>query len=272
MPSGHPLAPMLRKLMKWSVLDEQDRQAVLALPYELRTIRRGNYIVRDGDRPSRSCLLLSGFAYRHKVVGSGGRQILALHMRGDLVDLQNSLLRTADHNVQALTNAEVAYIPVGEIRTLAFARPAVGMAMWYDTLVDASIHREWTANVGRRDARTRAAHLLCEFGLRLKDADLGTLEHYELPMTQEELGDALGLTPVHVNRTLKALDKEGLTSRSMRSVSIKDWSRLAAAGDFSPDYLHIADERGLVHRDLGHSWITADGATLAASSATVTNQ
>jgi CRP-like cAMP-binding protein len=95
-----------------------------------------------------------------------------VHMAGDLVDLQNSLLRTADHNVQAFTQVQIARIPREAIRAIAFGRPAIGMAMWYDTLVDASIHREWNANVGRRDALTRLSHLLCEFGVRLEAAGL----------------------------------------------------------------------------------------------------
>jgi CRP-like cAMP-binding protein len=133
-------------------------------------------------------------------------------------------------------------IPRDAVKALAFARPAVGMAMWYDTLVEGSVQREWTANIGRRDARTRMAHLLCEFGVRLEQAGLGTLCEYELPMTQEQLADATGLTSVHVNRTLRSLDREGWTERRMRSVRIKDWDELAAAGDFDPAYLHLADE------------------------------
>jgi CRP-like cAMP-binding protein len=235
---------MLRKLSKWARLSEEDQQAVLALPHEKKSIGKANYIVRDGDKPSRSCVLLSGFAYRHKLVGNGGRQILALHMSGDVVDLQNSLLRTADHDVQALTDAEVAFIPVDAVRELAFGRPTVGMAMWYDTLVDGSVHREWTANVGRRDAHTRIAHLLCEFGVRLQYAGLSDLcSSYEMPMTQEQLADATGLTAVHVNRTLKGLDREGLTRRTMRSVFIDDWDALAKTGDFDTRYLHLEDEQ-----------------------------
>jgi CRP-like cAMP-binding protein len=238
---NHPLSFLLRKLGRWATLDDADIRAVLGLPYELRTIGKGNYVVRSGDEPTRACLLISGYAFRHKLVGNGGRQILALHMSGDMVDLQNALLRTADHNVQALTRAEVAFIPTEAVKRLAFGRPSVGFALWYDTLVDASIQREWTANVGRRDARTRLSHLLCEFGLRLQDAGLAALCRYELPMSQEELADALGLTAVHVNRTLKALDREGLTDRKVRSVFIRDWERLARAGDFSTDYLHRGD-------------------------------
>lgn len=237
--SPHPLAPMLRKFMRTTPLDQQDQEAVLALPYRLRTLRRGSYIVRDGEVASHACVIVSGYAYRQKVAGDGGRQILAIQMKGDVVDLHNAVLGRADHSVQTLTEVEAAFVPMDAIRKIAFDRPAVGLAMWVDTAVDGSIHREWTTNVGRRDARTRLAHLLCEFGVRLQEAELGTLCDYELPMTQEELADASGLTPVHVNRTLKGLDREGLTNRTLRAISIKDWEALAHAGDFDAHYLHL---------------------------------
>jgi CRP-like cAMP-binding protein len=234
---------MARKLQQWRPLDDEDIEAVLALPHRLLSFRPQEYIVREGDQPQHSCLILSGFAFRHKVAGNGGRQIFSIHMKGDLADLQNSLLRTADHNLQALTHAEVALIPVDAIQDIAFARPAIGRAMWYETLVDASVFREWTLNVGRRDARTRTAHMLCEFSYRLEAAGLGERCDYELPMTQEQLADALALTSVHVNRTLKALEEDGLIARSNRAVRIEDWPRLAEAGDFQSNYLHLAEEQ-----------------------------
>jgi CRP-like cAMP-binding protein len=234
---------MLRKLEYWAAFSEDDREALLALPYSLKAIEPAGIVVREGDRPTHSCLLRSGFLYRHKIVADGARQIVALHMSGDMVDLQNSLLGLADHNVQALTRAEVAFIPREAIQEIAFTRPTIGMAMWYDTLVDGSVFREWIANVGRRDARTRLAHLLCEFSLRLKAAGLGEPNKWELPMTQEQLADATGLTPVHVNRTLKTLDADGLIVRSKRSVTVADWKKLAAAGDFQSSYLHMRDDK-----------------------------
>jgi CRP-like cAMP-binding protein len=115
--------------------------------------------------------------------------------------------------------------------------------MWTDTLVDASVFREWVANVGRRDARTRIAHLLCEFSLRLKVAGLAELTDFELPMTQEHIADCTGLTPVHVNRMLKLLDSEKLISRrTSRSISIGDWQKLAKVGDFDSTYLHLGKD------------------------------
>jgi CRP-like cAMP-binding protein len=206
-----------------------------------------HYVVREGDRAEFSCLMLSGFSVRHKIVAGGFRQIVAIHMKGEMVDLQNSLLGTADHSVQMLTAGKVVMIPREEVERIAFEHPAVGKAMWIDTLVDASIFREWIANVGRRDARTRIAHVLCEFALRLKLAGLGEQSGYELPMTQEQLGDATGLTSVHVNRTLKALESERLIERLRpRSVTIGDWKKLADTGDFDSRYLHLReDEPGL---------------------------
>lgn len=241
-PVEHTLAPMLKKLQLWMKLDQQDQDAVLRLPFALKRLGAAQYIVRDGEKPTHSCLLLKGFAYRHKVTGDGGRQIMSIHMKGDVVDLQNSLLRRSDHNVQALTNIEVAYIPVEAVRNVAFDRPNVGKAMWYETLVDASIFREWTLNVGRRHARERTAHMLCEFALRLEIAGLGVQLDYELPMTQVQLADALGLTPVYVNRTLKSIEADGLIMRTRRSVIIPDWKALAKVGDFDANYLHMEPE------------------------------
>ena len=168
-------------------------------------------------------------------------------MKGDLVDLQNSLLGVADHSVQMLTSGKVAMVPREEIERIAFERPSIGRAMWIDTLVEAAIAREWIANVGRRDARTRMAHLLCEFSLRLKLAGLGEQTGWELPMTQEQLADATGMTSVHANRSIKALEAEGLIERTTpRSIKIGDWKKLAEAGDFDSNYLHLrSDEPAL---------------------------
>ena len=235
-----PLAPMLRKLESWASFTDKDREALLALPHILKAIEPHHYIVRDGDRATHCCLLRSGFVFRHKIAGTGSRQILSIHVAGDMVDLQNSLLKAADHSVQMLTTGKVAMIPREEVIKLTMARPRVAHAMWVDTLVDASIFREWIANVGRRDARTRIAHLLCEFALRLKVAGLGEQTNYEMPMTQEQLGDATGLTSVHINRTLKALEGERLIERANpRSITIGDWRKLAEAGDFNSAYLHL---------------------------------
>ena len=237
-----PLEPLLRKLEYRQKLDASDRAAVLALPHKIKPLEQHDYIVREGDKPAYSCVLLSGFAVRQKIVGTGHRQIVAIQMKGEVVDLQNSLLGVADHAVQMLTAGKIALIPREEILRISAERPPVGRAMWIDTLVDGSIFREWVTNVGRRDARTRIAHLLCEFSLRLKLAGLGQQSNYELPMTQDQLADATGLTAVHVNRTLKALEAGGLIKRtSARSIHIGNWRDLADVGDFQSTYLHLRE-------------------------------
>jgi len=238
---NHLLAPMVRQLSMREELDAADRAAILALPFSLRRVQAAQFLVWDGDKPQYSCLLLSGFAYRHKLAGNGGRQIVSIHMRGDIVDLQNSLLGTADHNVQMLTAGEVAMIPVEAMRELAFSHPNVGMAMWYETLVEGSIFREWVLNIGRRDARTRIAHLLCELALRMESAGLGEHVNYELPITQEQLADAVALTSVHVNRTLMKLEQAGLITRNRRTITVVNWEKLMAEADFDPRYLHLKE-------------------------------
>lgn len=233
------LGLLARRLGRRAELTPEDREAILALPYTMRTLAAGQYLVWDGDAPGKTSLLLSGFAFRHKHAGNGGRQILSFHMTGDLLDLQSSLLGVSDHNVQMLTSGSVALFPVETIREIAYRCPNLGMALWHETLVEAAIVREWVVNIGRRDARTRIAHLLCEFALRLELAELGQRTAYELPITQEQLADAVSLTSVHVNRTLMKLEGEQLITRVKRVISILDWDKLVSVADFEPRYLHL---------------------------------
>jgi CRP-like cAMP-binding protein len=236
---AEPLAPMLRKLQLWRRFDAQEQAALLALPREIVDLKAAAYVVREGDLPTHSCLLISGLAFRQKLTRTGARTILAVHMSGDVVDLQNSLLEVADHSVQALTKAQVAFIPKEAIVDLALRFPNIGLAMWYDTLVDSSIAREWMLNVTRREGHSRIAHIVCEFGVRLESLSLGLRTSYEFPMTQEQLADATGLHPVHVNRTLKELERTGLITYTRRSITVTNWSELVVAGDFRETYLHL---------------------------------
>jgi CRP-like cAMP-binding protein len=232
---------MVKKLQLWAPLGPDEQAAVLALPHRVEEVLPNRHLVREGERPTHSCLLIAGFAFRHKVLVDGSRSISAVHMSGDMVDLQNSLLGTADHSVQALTRATVAFIPREEIQRIAFEYPPGGMAMWYDTLVDASIFREWIANIARRHAGPRLAHLLCEFGVRLEAIGLADRRSFELPMTQEQLADATGLTPVHVNRMLMDMEARGLIARAKKFVAIADWTSIEDEAGFDDTYLHIRD-------------------------------
>jgi CRP-like cAMP-binding protein len=230
---------MVRKFEMRAPLSEQDKQALLDLPYQRRWVEPGRYMTREGDSPPDVSLIRSGLAVRHKVTIDGVRQILSVHIAGDFVDLEGALLKVADHNVQALTRCEVAIVPRDAIIQLLDQHPRVGRAMWVDTLIDGSIFREWVVNVGRRNARSAMCHLLCEFARRLEAAGLAEENGYELPMSQEQLADALGITPVHVNRTLRELDREGLIRRERRYIHIPDWEKLRRIGGFNELYLHL---------------------------------
>jgi CRP-like cAMP-binding protein len=231
---------LIRKLERLADLQDEDRIEIAGLMLRLEEVPAGRHLIREGQRPDECCLLVSGFACRHKVTADGARQIVSFHLRGDLLDIQHLLLDRADHSVQTISAGVVAWVPKQQLVRLAWTRPAIGQALWRDSLIDASIFREWVLNVGRRDGRSRIAHMLCEFATRCEAAGLGDANCFELPMTQEQIGDATGLTSVHVNRMLKVLRDEGAIARSGRQVRITDWERLRAIADFDPDYLHAA--------------------------------
>lgn len=234
------IAAVTRKLERLATLDDADRAAIASLPVTIQIAPPAHYLVREGNEVTNCCLLVKGYAFRHKLAQDGGRQIVSFHMRGDILDLQHLLFPAADHNVQTMTEATIAWTPCRELRRLAHERPRVADALWRDTLIDASIFREWVLNVGRRDARTRIAHLLCEFAARAEAAGLGAADRFELPMTQEQIGDATGLTAVHVNRMLMQLGAEGVIARRGKDVIVGDWARLRRLAGFDPSYLHAA--------------------------------
>ena len=217
-----------------------DRDAIRKLPFSRRSYESPGYILREGEPARKHCsFVISGLAFRQKLTAEGARQIVSIHIAGDFLDLQHLFLNYADHSVQALTRLECAEIARDALQDLVLQHPVVGRALWTDALVDASIFREWIANIGRRNARARIAHLLCEFAVRLQAAKLGTPEGFMSPMSQEWISDAVSLTSVHVNRVLMALQAEGLIHRSRRWIEVRDWDGLVEAGDFNPAYLHL---------------------------------
>lgn len=238
MSDTHPLAPLIRRWSRRVTFSPDDQTALLALPFTRRTFGKEHYIVREGQRSDDCSLMLRGLSFRQKLLSNGARQILAFQIPTEFVDLQNGLLDVADHNVQSLDGSEVATIPRSALVALSGERPAVRLAMWTDTLVEASISREWVVNVGRRDSRARIAHLLCELALRLEGIGEGSDGHFDFPVTQEQLADATGLTPVHTNRTLQSLRRDGLIQLSSRALTVLDWDGLKEAADFDELYLH----------------------------------
>ena len=231
---------LVRKLERLTALTDGDRRAIASLPFTIVRGRASHYIVRERDRVTQCAILLTGYACRHKTTSEGGRQIVSFHLPGDILDLQHLLFPVADHNIQTITEASWAVVPVEALRRIAHGSIGLTEALWRDTLIDAAVFREWVLNVGRRDAKSRVAHMLCEFAMRRERAGLGTPERFELPMSQEQIADATGLTPVHVNRMLHALADDGVIARDKRRVDILDWKRMRRVADFDPMYLHDA--------------------------------
>ena len=240
---NHPLELLLDTLELRAALSPDDRRAILALPYALKSLAPGSYAVREGELPAGCGVLVSGFAYRQKLTGDGGRQILSLHIPGEALDFQNIFLDVADHSVQMLTRGQLAIIPRADIQKIARSSASIGHAILVNILVDASIFREWILNVGRRDAKSRLAHVLCELAVRLDAFGLAKDMGYHLPMTQAELADALGLTPVHLNRVIRSLEADGLIRRSKRDIGFPDWERMRDMADFNDRYLHLAVQK-----------------------------
>ena len=230
----------MRRWSKHAELSQDDKSALLSVPFVRKSFGKDAYLVREGQVASDCNLLLRGFAFRQKSLRDGSRQIISFHIPTEFVDLQNSLLTIADHNIQSLDRCEVATIPRTALLDLADKRPTIRQAMWVDTLIDSSVFREWVVNVGRRDSRARIAHLLCELALRLERIGAGEEGHFDFPVTQEQLADATGLTSVHTNRTLQSLRREGLIQLTSKSLRILDWDALREIGDFDELYLHQA--------------------------------
>ena len=239
MTTGSSLEPLAGLLDRGGCLGSSCRAALLALPHTIRALEPATYVVSQGDRFTDIVVLLSGYGYRSKSVHDVKRQIVSLHIPGEFLDCPSLSDDGLDYDALILTPAEVAIIPGNAFGDLIGTHPAIGHAMRIETLVQASILREWMLNIGQRDARGRMAHFLCEFVVRRDGADAASAGGFELPMTQEQIGDALGLTPVHINRTLKALQSDGLIKRQGRNVVIPRWEALCKIAGFSSDYLHL---------------------------------
>jgi CRP-like cAMP-binding protein len=237
------LSRLVVKLRTIADLSPTAEQALLALPLRLKVFEENADIVSQGDEPSECALVVDGFACRYKVLGEGQRQIMSFHSSGDIPDLQSLHLRVMDHSLLALTPATIAFLPHGPLLALTREHPDIAAAFWRDTLIDAAVFREWLAGVGRRSARQRIAHLICELYTRMRAVGLTDGSSFELPVTQAELGDALGLSSVHVNRVMQELRRDDLIVSRGRHIAIGEWERLQAAGDFDPEYLHLREQR-----------------------------
>ncbi|MCK1547961.1 Crp/Fnr family transcriptional regulator [Bradyrhizobium sp. 177] len=231
--------PIIRKLETVLSLSDEERAAILALPVEEREVRARQEIVREGDRPTRSFVILEGVACAFKLTGEAKRQILAFHIAGDMPDLQSLHLETLDISIGTISASRVGFIPHAALRHLCERNTRVAAALWRETLVYASVFREWMTNIGQREGLSRAAHLMCEYVVRMRAMGLAEDHSCQVPMTQDDLGDAMGISTVHVNRVLQELRRLGLIKLGSGNLTVLDWERLKAIGDFDSGYLHL---------------------------------
>lgn len=217
-----------------------DEQAVLdKVPAREKKYLPRQDIVSAGSRATTSCMVIEGLSARYKLLSNGRRQITAINVPGDFVDLQSFLLSRMEYGVTALTPCRVLSIEHDAIRRLITNTPSITRLLWMDTMLDASIHQEWIVSMGRRSAFARLAHLICELFLRLKAVDRTEGHTFRLPLTQSELADILGLSIVHVNRILKALRAEKIVVWSQSTLRIDNWDHLKEVAEFQPDYLSL---------------------------------
>lgn len=208
-----------------------------------RLVDAGHHVV-DADVTAKSCsLLLEGFAARYRILSSGRRQISAIHLPGDFVDLHDFLLARTTQGVVTLTPCRLATIDHETLRLRAATEPQLTQLLWADALVDAEVAREWLVAMGRRSALGRLAHLLCELCVRLRVAGKARHMTFPLPLTQADLADTLGLSVVHVNRVLKILRTQRLILLEDHTVTVLDWQELAQLAEFDASYLGFGDFR-----------------------------
>ncbi|MER8491589.1 Crp/Fnr family transcriptional regulator [Mesorhizobium australicum] len=236
---------LIRKLQNISDLTQSDIAVLESIQFQKRDYQPNQDIVSEGERPTYSFVILEGLVGSTKLTGEGKRQITSFFVPGDIPDLHGMHLSVMDCTFSPLTRVSVGLMRHDALRAICGQHPSIATVFWRSTVIDAAIYREWVTNVGRRDAYARMAHILCELIVRLRSMGLIKDHVAELPITQAELADALGLSTVHVNRTLQELRRDGLIVTEGSRFHAVDWARLVRAGDFDTTYLHQRNARTL---------------------------
>ena len=230
--------PLIQKLESYGSLSEEEKEFLQRAPSAIRDYQAHKEIVREGDRPGESCVVVEGLAFRFKILPQGKRQILAFHVPGDFCDLHSFLLKRMDHGIAVAGRCKSAAVPHTLIQEITETYPRLTRALMWDVAIDGAIFREWMVGMGRRSAYERMAHLFCELLVRLKVVGLAENDSYELLPTQADLGDALGLSTVHVNRVLQQLRADGLIVSDGKMLTIPDFEKLKEVAGFDPAYLY----------------------------------
>jgi CRP-like cAMP-binding protein len=235
---------MIRKFEMHTRLTDGDRAALASLPVSVRSAKAGTTLVKEGQQAQSYTVLLSGYAYRYKVAADGGRQVVSIQIPGEGLACASLFFDEVDHTTEALTGVEAAFFDRPAFRALVRSNAAISHSLLLMTLIEVSIANEWQLSLGRRDAKARVAHLLLELAAKLDAAGLANGGEYDLPLTQMQLADTLGLTPIHVNRKLNELRNEGLVDYDRGRFRLTGRDRLVRIADFSDTYLRLGEPKG----------------------------
>jgi CRP-like cAMP-binding protein len=230
--------PFIKKLSAHAPLSVEDVALLEGACSKPQSISARSDFIHEGDKPGPIFVILEGWACRYKLLPEGTRQITAFLMPGDCCDMHASVLETMEHSIATLTPALVTTIQRMRMDELLTSRPALTRAFWWTQLVDEDTLRAWIVSMGRRDSLQRVAHLMCELYVRGRNVGLTENARFEMPLTQAVLGDALGLTAVHVNRVLRKLRLRGVMELKEGSLIIANIASLATFAGFDEAYLH----------------------------------
>jgi CRP-like cAMP-binding protein len=233
----------IRKLARFAPLTPTETRLLQNAVVGQREVTARHDILSEGSSPTEISLIVKGYACRYLLLSDGRRQITAFLIPGDFCNLRALHTDRMDFGVAAIDCCRVARVPRQKLCELIEKHPHIALALWRDTIIDAAIYHQWLTNIGRRSAYARIAHLLCEVCWRFQAAGLLRQHSCELPVTQTDLADAMGLSTVHVNRMLQKLRADGLIRFQSRSLCVLDWPRLQAAGEFEPSYLQLHAEQ-----------------------------
>lgn len=241
MSPANPITLLIGQLASFGSLSEQDQDLLHAMPIKSRLVRAGEHVLREGDETDGCAIITAGFAIGYKTTSKGDKQIVSLSLPGEASGLHSLFLTVANLSIQALVRSKFAILPAAFKSTIS-SSAAIGHAAFASVSAESAIAREWMLNVGRKDARASMAHFFCELFVRLKRQGLTVGSGFEIPLTQDQIGDVLGLTAVHVNRTMRVLLDDGLITKNGRIITIERWAELCNAGGFTYRYLSSSQE------------------------------